>query len=56
MGLQQNLCYVALDYEAELLKQNTQASFQAAGDGWFTLSKERFQTAEVLFKPHLAGM
>nr|XP_027190465.1 actin-related protein 8-like [Cicer arietinum] len=55
-ALKENLCYVALDYEAELLKENTQASFQTAGDGWFTLSKERFQTAEILFKPHLSGM
>lgn len=55
-ALKENLCYVALDYEAELLKENTQASFQATGDGLFTLSKERFQTAEILFKPHLAGV
>jgi len=52
---QQNLCYVALDYEAELLK-DTKASFEAAGEGWFTLSKGRFQTAEILFQPHLAGV
>nr|KYP58887.1 Actin-related protein 8 [Cajanus cajan] len=53
--LKEKLCYVALDYEAELLK-DTQASFEAAGEGWFTLSKERFQTAEILFQPHLAGV
>ncbi|KAK7401471.1 hypothetical protein VNO78_12983 [Psophocarpus tetragonolobus] len=53
--LKEKLCYVALDYEAELLK-DTKASFQAAGEGLFTLSKERFQTAEVLFQPHLAGV
>ncbi|KAH1253504.1 Actin-related protein 8 [Glycine max] len=53
--LKENLCYVALDYEAELLK-DTKASFEAAGEGWFTLSKGRFQTAEILFQPHLAGV
>lgn len=51
----QNLCYVAADYEAELSK-NTQASFEATGEGWFTLSKERFQTGEILFQPRLAGV
>ncbi|KAJ1420525.1 F-box-like domain superfamily [Sesbania bispinosa] len=49
------LCYVALDYEAELSK-DTQASYEAIGEGWFTLSKERFQTGEILFQPHLAGV
>ncbi|KAK7271406.1 hypothetical protein RJT34_27273 [Clitoria ternatea] len=53
--LKEKLCYVALDYEAELSK-DTQASFEAVGEGWFTLSKERFQTAEILFQPHLAGV
>ncbi|KAL2335827.1 hypothetical protein Fmac_010273 [Flemingia macrophylla] len=53
--LKEKLCYVALDYEAEL-KKDTQASFEAAGEGWFTLSKERFQTAEILFQPHRAGV
>ncbi|XP_021826781.1 actin-related protein 8 isoform X2 [Prunus avium] len=53
--LKENLCYVAADYEAELSK-NTQASFEATGEGWFTLSKERFQTGEILFQPRLAGV
>ncbi|XP_061354163.1 actin-related protein 8 isoform X2 [Gastrolobium bilobum] len=53
--LKEKLCYVALDYEAELSK-DTEASFEAVGEGLFTLSRERFQTAEILFKPHLAGM
>ncbi|XP_028752825.1 actin-related protein 8 isoform X1 [Neltuma alba] len=53
--LKEELCYVAIDYEAELLK-DTQASFEAAGEGWFTLSKERFQTGEILFQPRLAGL
>ena len=51
----QKLCYVAADYEAELCK-DTKASFEAAGEGWFTLSKERFQTGEILFQPRIAGV
>ncbi|KAK1310273.1 Actin-related protein 8 [Acorus calamus] len=53
--LKEKLCYVALDYEAELLK-NTQTSFEVAGQGIFTLAQERFQTAEILFRPQLAGL
>ncbi|ESW28293.1 hypothetical protein PHAVU_003G274900 [Phaseolus vulgaris] len=52
--LKEKLCYVAADYEAELLK-DTQASFEAV-EGLFTLSKERFQTGEILFQPRLAGV
>ena len=51
----QNLCYVASDYEAELSK-DTQGSYHVASEGWFTLSKERFQTGEILFNPRMAGM
>ncbi|CAK9180724.1 unnamed protein product [Ilex paraguariensis] len=53
-SLKENLCYVALDYEAELAK-DTQASFKVA-EALFTLSKERFQTGEILFQPRLAGV
>ncbi|KAM1099163.1 hypothetical protein TB2_005676 [Malus domestica] len=53
--VKEKLCYVAEDYEAELSK-NTQASFGAGGQGWFTISKERFQTGEILFQPKLAGV
>ncbi|KFK27199.1 hypothetical protein AALP_AA8G348300 [Arabis alpina] len=53
--LKENLCYVALDYKAEL-SRDTRASMEVAGEGWFTLSKERFQTGEILFQPRLAGM
>ncbi|TQD80793.1 hypothetical protein C1H46_033628 [Malus baccata] len=53
--MRKKLCYVAEDYEAELSK-NTQASFGAGGQGWFTISKERFQTGEILFQPKLAGV
>ncbi|XP_027061116.1 actin-related protein 8 [Coffea arabica] len=54
-ALKENLCYVAFDYEAELRK-DTEASFQVAAEGWFTLSKERFQTGEILFQPRIAGV
>ncbi|KAL3643217.1 Actin-like protein arp8 [Castilleja foliolosa] len=53
--LKENLCYVALDYEAELSKV-TEASFAVSPDSWFSLSKERFQTGEILFRPHMAGL
>lgn len=54
-ALKENLCYVALDYEAEL-KKDTESSYKVAAEGWFTLSKERFQTGEILFQPRIAGM
>ncbi|THF98077.1 hypothetical protein TEA_027085 [Camellia sinensis var. sinensis] len=53
--LTENLCYVALDYDAELSK-DTEGSFEVAAEGWFTLSKERFQTGEILFQPCIAGV
>ncbi|GMY30732.1 actin-related protein 8 isoform X1 [Fagus crenata] len=53
--LKENLCYVAADYEAELYK-DMQASFEIVGEGRFTLSKERFQTGEILFRPTIGGV
>ncbi|XP_051128526.1 actin-related protein 8 isoform X3 [Andrographis paniculata] len=53
--LKEKLCYVALDYEAELSK-DTVASFAVTSDNWFTLTKERFQTGEILFRPRMAGV
>ncbi|KDP36317.1 hypothetical protein JCGZ_09532 [Jatropha curcas] len=53
--LKENLCYVAADYEAEL-SRDTQASLEVQGEGWFTLSKERFKTGEILFQPRIAGV
>ncbi|KAK4782488.1 hypothetical protein SAY86_016590 [Trapa natans] len=53
--LKEELCYVASDYDAELCK-NTEASCEVNGEGFFTLSKERFQTGEILFQPRIAGV
>ncbi|XP_022734769.1 actin-related protein 8 isoform X2 [Durio zibethinus] len=53
--LKENLCYVAADYKTELSK-DTQASLKVPTVGWFTLSKERFQTGEILFQPRIAGV
>ncbi|PKI35702.1 hypothetical protein CRG98_043860 [Punica granatum] len=53
--LKEKLCYVALDYDAELRKI-TQASWEVSGEGSFILSKERFQIGEVLFQPRIAGV
>ncbi|KAF3622402.1 Actin-related protein 8 [Capsicum annuum] len=54
-ALKENLCYVALDYKAELSK-DTKSTFQIASEGCFTLSEERFKTGEILFQPCIAGM
>ncbi|OMO83850.1 hypothetical protein CCACVL1_11142 [Corchorus capsularis] len=53
--LKENLCYVASDYKTELSK-DTQASLEVPAEGRFTLSKERFQTGEILFQPRIAGV
>ncbi|WOK95261.1 hypothetical protein Cni_G03968 [Canna indica] len=53
--IKEKLCYVANDYDAELLK-DTQGSCEVLGEGWFTLSQERFQVGEILFQPHIGGV
>jgi actin-related protein 8 len=53
--IKEKLCYVAADYEAELRK-DTQASCEVDGERLFTLSTERFKTAEILFQPHMGGI
>lgn len=53
--IKEKICYVAYDYEAELCK-NTQASCEVDGEGWFTLSEERFKMAEILFQPQMGGV
>ncbi|KAJ3678368.1 hypothetical protein LUZ60_002171 [Juncus effusus] len=52
--IKEKLCYVAMDYDLEM-KKDTKASCEVAGEGCFTLSKERFQTGEILFQPQLTG-
>ncbi|XP_042376944.1 actin-related protein 8-like isoform X1 [Zingiber officinale] len=51
--IKEKLCYVATDYNAELLK-DSKGSCEVASEGLFTLAKERFQTGEILFQPHIA--
>ncbi|XP_057531193.1 actin-related protein 8 [Amaranthus tricolor] len=53
--LKENLCYVALDYDAEFYKDSLQ-SYEVPREGVFTLSKERFLTGEILFQPRIAGV
>ncbi|PKA58627.1 Actin-related protein 8 [Apostasia shenzhenica] len=53
--LKEKLCYVAANYDTELCK-DTKASCEVAGEGLFTLSKERFQATEILFQPHIGGV
>ncbi|WOK92589.1 actin-related protein 8 isoform X1 [Canna indica] len=53
--IKEKLCYVAADYDAELSK-DTKESCEVAGEGFFTLSRERFQAGEILFQPHIAGL
>ncbi|KAL8255125.1 hypothetical protein R6Q59_033346 [Mikania micrantha] len=53
--LKENLCYVAIDYEAELRKDR-EASYEVPVEGWFTLKQERFRTGEILFQPRIAGL
>ncbi|XP_064999157.1 actin-related protein 8-like isoform X3 [Musa acuminata AAA Group] len=53
--IKEKLCYVASDYDAELHK-DTKQSCEVASEGLFTLSKECFQTGEILFQPHIGGL
>ncbi|XP_076890872.1 actin-related protein 8-like [Bidens hawaiensis] len=53
--LKENLCYVAIDYEAELRK-DTEGSYEVPVEGSFTLKQERFRTGEILFQPRIAGL
>ncbi|XP_071727938.1 actin-related protein 8-like [Rutidosis leptorrhynchoides] len=53
--LKEKLCYVAVDYGAELRK-DTEASYDVPVEGRFTLSQERYRTGEILFQPRIAGL
>eukprot|EP00800_Vazella_pourtalesii_P021217 TRINITY_DN7771_c0_g1_i1.p1 TRINITY_DN7771_c0_g1~~TRINITY_DN7771_c0_g1_i1.p1 ORF type:complete len:311 (+),score=69.17 TRINITY_DN7771_c0_g1_i1:25-933(+) len=50
-------CYVALDYEAELAKKNSEKEmeYELPDGNTIRLKDERFSTPEVLFKPSLDG-
>ena len=54
-NFEQNLCYVAYDYEAELCK-NTEASYVIDSQGEFKLNHERFMACEILFQPQIGGL
>jgi actin len=51
--LQAQLCYVARDYDDEML-QPKETSLTIDGQS-YTLGSERFRCPEALFKPHLVG-
>ncbi|CAL5431403.1 unnamed protein product [Camellia sinensis] len=42
--------------QSKYTHMNTEGSFEVVAEGWFTLSKERFQTGEILFQPRIAGI
>lgn len=53
--IKERLCYVAEDFGAELRAESNPASCRAE-DGTYTLSHERFQAPEILFRPFLGSM
>jgi actin, other eukaryote len=56
--IKENLCYVALDYSKELLKNDHDASenFTLPDGNVVCLVQSRFQAPEVFFKPDLVGL
>lgn len=53
--IKERLCYVAEDYSAEMQAESNPATCQAE-EGIYTLSHERFQAPEILFRPFLGSM
>jgi len=58
--IKENLSYIALDYEAELLKaenaSDLDVTYELPDGNTITVGKERFQCPEALFDPKLTGM
>jgi len=57
--IKEKTCYVALDYDEEMKKQNDQSietQFELPDMSVVTVKSQRFRCPEALFKPHLVGL
>jgi len=57
--IKEKTCYVALDFDEEMKKQNDQSletQFELPDMSVITVKSQRFRCPEALFKPHLVGL
>ena len=57
--IKEKTCYVALDYDEEMKKQNDQSietQFELPDTSVINVKSQRFRCPEALFKPHLVGL